>query len=339
MIRRGEIFTLIGPSGSGKTTLLRLINLLDIPTAGKIVFDGTRTSENEKSRLSIRRRMGMVFQKPAMLNTTVAENIAFGLKFRGVERSQIDKKVQAALELVGLPGFSGRRAITLSGGEMQRVSIARAMVTEPEVLLLDEPTANLDPVSSEVIEELILKINKDLHTTIILSTHDMMQGERLADRIGVIIEGRMVQVGTSEDIFYRPICKDIARLVGIDTTLKGVVTTNDGGHAEIRIGDFVFEAITTVPAGQRVALYIRPEEVTLILPNAVSGRTSARNQLFGTISRIVQFGPFIRLTVDCGSPLTALVTRRSCNEMQLGIGTHVIAGIKATAIHVIPDSG
>jgi tungstate transport system ATP-binding protein len=339
VIRDGEIFTLIGPSGSGKTTLLRLINLLDTPTTGKIVFDGTETSENEKSRLSIRRRMGMVFQKPAMLNTTVAENIAFGLKFRGVERSQIEKKVQSVLELVGLPGFSGRRAITLSGGEMQRVSIARAMVTEPEVLLLDEPTANLDPLSSEIIEELILKINKDLHTTIVLSTHDMVQGQRLADRIGVIIEGRMVQVGTSEDIFYRPFCKDIARLVGIDTTLNGVVTANDGGHAEIRIGDFVFEAITTVPAGQRVVLYIRPEEVTLILPNAVSGRTSARNQLFGSISRIVPFGPFIRVTVDCGSPLTALITRRSCNEMQLGIGTQVIAVIKATAIHVIPDSG
>jgi tungstate transport system ATP-binding protein len=338
-IHRGEIFTLIGPSGSGKTTLLRLINLLDTPTTGKIVFDGTDTSENEKVRLSVRRRMGMVFQKPAMLNTTVAENIAFGLKFRGVEKSQLDKSVHFVLDLVGLPGFSRRKAITLSGGEMQRVSIARAMVTKPEVLLLDEPTANLDPVSSEVIEDLILKINKEQQTTIILSTHDMIQGQRLADRIGVIIGGRMAQIGSTNDIFYQPVCKDIARLIGIDTTLNGMVKINDRGHAEIEIGDSIFEAITSVPAGQRVALYIRPEEVTLILPDSVSCKTSARNQIFGTISRIVQFGPYIRVTIDCGSPLTALITRRSCDELGLAIGTAVIAGVKATAIHVIPDSG
>jgi tungstate transport system ATP-binding protein len=337
-IKKGEIFTLIGPSGSGKTTLLRLINLLDTPTTGKMVFDGTDTSENEKVRLSVRRRMGMVFQKPAMLNTTVAENVAFGLKFRGVENSQIAKRVRATLDLVGLADFSSRRAITLSGGEMQRVSIARAMVTEPEVLLLDEPTANLDPVSSEIIEDLILRINRELHTTIILSTHDMIQGQRLADRMGVLMDGRMAQVGTTNDIFYQPFGKDIARFVGIDTTLKGVVKTNDQGHAEIEIRGAIFEAITSILPGQRVALYIRPEEVTLMLPESGSKKTSVRNQLIGTITKMVPFGPFVRTTIDFGSPLTALVTRRSADELQLAVGMTVIAGVKATAIHVLPDT-
>jgi tungstate transport system ATP-binding protein len=337
-IKKGEIFTLIGPSGSGKTTLLRLINLLDTPTTGKMVFDGTDTSENEKVRLSVRRRMGMVFQKPAMLNTTVAENVAFGLKFRSLENSQIEKRVRAALDMVGLPDFSSRRAITLSGGEMQRVSIARAMVTEPEVLLLDEPTANLDPVSSEIIEDLILRINRELHTTIILSTHDMIQGQRLADRMGVLMDGRMAQVGTTNDIFYQPFGKDIARFVGIDTTLKGVVKTNDQGHAEIEIRGAIFEAITSILPGQRVALYIRPEEVTLMLPESGSKKTSVRNQLIGTITKMVPFGPFVRTTIDFGSPLTALVTRRSADELQLAVGMTVIAGVKATAIHVLPDT-
>jgi len=337
-ILKGEIFTLIGPSGSGKTTLLRLLNLLDTPTTGKIVFDGTDTSENEKVRLSVRRRMGMVFQKPAMLNTTVAENVAFGLKFRGVENSQIEKRVRATLDLVGLAAFSSRRAITLSGGEMQRVSIARAMVTEPDVLLLDEPTANLDPVSSEVIEDLILRINRELHTTIILSTHDMIQGQRLADRMGVIMDGRMAQVGTTNDIFYQPFGKDIARFVGIDTNLKGVVKTNNRGHAEIETGGAIFEAITSILPGQRVALYIRPEEVTVMLQESGSKKTSARNQLIGTITKMVPFGPFIRITVDCGSLLTALITRRSSDELGLAVGMTVIAGVKATAIHVLPDT-
>ncbi|HUT38149.1 MAG TPA: ABC transporter ATP-binding protein [Methanoregula sp.] len=338
-IHRGEIFTFIGPSGSGKTTLLRLIDLLDMPTTGTIIFDGTDTAASNPVRLSIRRRMAMVFQKPAVLNTTVAGNVAFGLKFRGIEKSEIDSRVPEALDIVGLLHLADRKAITLSGGEMQRVAIARALVTRPEVLLLDEPTANLDPVNTELIENLILAIHRTFHTTIILSTHDMIQGQRLADRIGVIIDGRMVQIGSTNDIFYQPVCKDIARLVGIDTNLKGVVKSNDRGHAEIEIGGSIFEAITSTPADQQVALYIRPEEVTLKLPDSGSCKTSARNQLSGTITRMVQFGPFIRVTVDCGSPLTALITRRSCGELGLTIGTVVTAAVKATAIHVIPDSG
>jgi len=283
--------------------------------------------------------MSMVFQKPAVLNITVAGNVAFGLNFRGIEKSETNTRVHEALDIVGLLHLAERKAVTLSGGEMQRVAIARALVTRPEVLLLDEPTANLDPVSSEIIENLILRINKEMHTTIILSTHDMIQGQRLADRIGVIMGGRMVQVGSPNDIFYQPFSKDIARLVGIDVTLKGVVKSNDRGHAEIIIGNSIFEAITSAPAEQRVVLYIRPEEVTIKLPESESGKTSARNQLLGTITRMVQFGPFIRINVDCGAPLTALITRKSCGELGLTIGTKVMAIVKATAIHVIPDSG
>jgi len=338
-INRGEIFTFIGPSGSGKTTLLRLIDLLDTPTTGSIIFDGTDTTAPDTEWLAIRRRMSMVFQKPAVLNITVAGNVAFGLNFRGIEKSETNTRVHEALDIVGLLHLAERKAVTLSGGEMQRVAIARALVTRPEVLLLDEPTANLDPVSSEIIENLILRINKEMHTTIILSTHDMIQGQRLADRIGVIMGGRMVQVGSPNDIFYQPFSKDIARLVGIDVTLKGVVKSNDRGHAEIIIGNSIFEAITSAPAEQRVVLYIRPEEVTIKLPESESGKTSARNQLLGTITRMVQFGPFIRINVDCGAPLTALITRKSCGELGLTIGTKVMAIVKATAIHVIPDSG
>ncbi len=147
-IRRGEIFTLIGPSGSGKTTLLRLIDLLDTPDSGTITIDGFPTDGTEPERLKIRRRMAMVFQKPSVLNSTVEENIAAGLKFRGIAREEITKEVSSVLELVGLSHLSGRRAPTLSGGEMQRLAIARAIVTKPDVLFLDEPTANLDPANA-----------------------------------------------------------------------------------------------------------------------------------------------------------------------------------------------
>ncbi|MFA5254427.1 MAG: ATP-binding cassette domain-containing protein, partial [Methanoregula sp.] len=172
-VKKGEIFTLIGPSGSGKTTLIRLIDLLDRPSSGRLVFDGTDTNAAESVRIALRRRMGMVFQKPVVLNTTVSENVAFGLKFRGQYSRDSTKTINEALDLVGLSGFGSRKAVTLSGGEMQRVALARAMVTGPDLLLLDEPTANLDPVSSAAIEDLIIRINREMHTTIVLSTHDM----------------------------------------------------------------------------------------------------------------------------------------------------------------------
>ena len=176
-IKKGEIFTLIGPSGSGKTTVLRILDLLDKPTSGTYLFDGTDMQAPDTDVLAFRRRMAMVFQKPAVLNTTVEENVAFGLKFRKVNPTAIAGKVAAALGLVGLSHLPGRRAVTLSGGEMQRVAIARAMVTNPDVLLMDEPTANLDPVSADIIESLIQNINHDHKTTIVLATHDMAQGQ------------------------------------------------------------------------------------------------------------------------------------------------------------------
>jgi tungstate transport system ATP-binding protein len=302
------------------------------------VFDGTDTAAQESVRLAIRRRMSMVFQKPAVLNTTVVENVGFGLKFRGTSLEETKAKVRECLELVGLPGFAGRKAVTLSGGEMQRVALARALVTDPEVLLLDEPTANLDPVSSEAIEDLIIRINREFHTTIVLSTHDMIQGQHLADRIGVIIGGKIAQTGTITEIFYQPKTRGIAQFVGIDTILRGVVKENDRGHATIACGDTLFEALTSAMPGRRVSLFIRPEEVVLMHPDAVPPKTSARNQIVGTIVKMVPVGPFIRVTVDNGAPITSLITHRSCTEMGFMVGMKVIAGIKATAIHVLPDT-
>lgn len=336
-IRQGEIFTLIGPSGSGKTTLIRLIDLLESPTTGTIFYDGKDTATSEAARLAFRRRMGMVFQKPAVLNTTVAGNVAFGLKFRGVTGIEIRKRVNEALRLVGLAEFGSRSALTLSGGEMQRVALARAMVTEPEVLLLDEPTANLDPVSAEQIEDLIVRINREFKTTIIMSTHDMIQGQRLADRIGVIMDGKLVQTGTSTEIFYQPMGRDIARFVGIDAITGGIVTENRDGHALIRVKDTCIEALTHIAADRRVTLYIRPEEVTLTPQDSLPRKSSVRNQIPGQITRMIPSGPFIRVTVDCKIPITALITRRSCTELGLTVGSPVTAGIKATAIHVLAE--
>jgi tungstate transport system ATP-binding protein len=338
-IRDEEIFTLIGPSGSGKTSLIRIIDLLDVPTAGTIFFDGADSASSRSGRLALRRRMALVFQKPAVLNTTVAKNVALGLKFRGVDGPEIERRVEAALDLVGLAGFSGRRAVTLSGGESQRVALARAMVTEPDILLLDEPTANLDPVTSELIEDLIIRFNREFKTTIILSTHDMVQGQRLATRIGVIMNGKIAQVGDLHEIFYQPLGVEIAHFVGIDTILHGIVEKNDRGHAIISAGRSRIEAITPIQPGRHVGIYIRPEEVTVyFLQGGGPAQSSVRNRFSGTITRIVPFGPFIRMTVDCGFVMTAMITRRSCEELGLAVGSLVCLGVKASSIHVLPEA-
>ena len=277
----------------------------------------------------------MVFQKPAVMNTTVEENVAFGLKFRGITQADRTERVRSALDLVGLAHLNGRKATTLSGGEMQRVAVARALVTEPEVLLLDEPTANLDPVSSEVIEELILRVNRERGTTVVMATHDMVQGQRLGDRIGVIMGGRIAQVGTGTEIFSRPTSREIARFVGIDDALEGVITANEAGHATIAVGSQVIEAITPLSPETAVTLFIRPEEVIISIPDHGTIRTSVRNQMEGTIAKMVPYGPFIRVTIDCKPALVALITRRSCIDLGLAVGTRVVASVKATAIHVL----
>lgn len=191
-IKKGEIFVIMGPTGSGKTTLLRLIDLLEPPTSGEIFFAGVCVTKQKKKILQIRRRMAMVFQNPVLFNTSVYENVAYGLRIR--KKKNIDKKVKTVLKLVDLLQYENRNAYTLSGGEIQRVAIAQAIAIEPEVLLLDEPTVNLDQISTEKIEKLILHIVSEYNSTVIIATHNIAQAMRLANRIAILINGEIVQL-------------------------------------------------------------------------------------------------------------------------------------------------
>jgi len=211
-VDEGEILAVIGPTGSGKTTLLRLLNLLDHPDGGKVLFDGTDVSKDERSRFSARRRMAMVFQKPTIFNLTVEKNVSYGLRIRGVSGQARRDRSRAALRDVGLSGYENRRAFSLSGGEAQRVALARALVTEPELLLLDEATANLDPRTAETIEDLIRRAGGD-GLSVVMATHDLDQARRLSDSVAVLVGGEMVQMGSPDDIFERPESDVVARFV------------------------------------------------------------------------------------------------------------------------------
>lgn len=335
-IRDGEIFAIIGPSGSGKSTLLRTINLLETPDGGRIVVDGIDIHAEKRRVIEIRRRMAMVFQKPAAFNENVYENIAVGLRMRRVPETEIRRKITDALEVIGLSGYERRRAKTLSGGEMQRVALARALVTDPAVLLMDEPTANLDPVAIETIEELVLRINREFGQTVVISTHDMLQGQRLAHRIGVLMDGIFSQVGTPREVFALPKNKDVARFVGIENIIAGRIVGTSGGVAEIDAAGVIVRAVTPLPVGTHVCACIKPEDITIHLVDG--SQISARNLLDGTVARMTAFGPLTRLVVECGIPFSALITWKSAEELGIVEGRRVRISFKASAIHVVKDS-
>lgn len=333
-VQRGEIFGIIGPSGSGKSTLLRLLDLIETPTAGTITLDRVTVPAGGHERLQVIRRMGMVFQRPAVFSGTVAANIGAGLRFRGERPEVIEREVNAQLELIRLSGYEDRVASTLSGGELQRVAIARAAVTRPVVLFMDEPTANLDPHSTAVIEEMVRHLATVEKTTIVLATHDMVQGQRLCDRIGVMIDGKLVQTGTPDEIFSSPATTEVAAFTGIDNLLNGTVETVTDGIADFVVAGHHLQAVASDQYRGSATLSIRPEEVTLTLDQEPDG--SARNQMKGIITRLLPLGPLVRVTVDCnGVPVTALITRASCREMHLVLGSVVTARFKASAAHLI----
>ncbi len=201
-IRPGELLAILGPSGAGKSTLLRLLNFLEAPTRGRIAFDGQTYTASQPPPLAARRRITTVFQRPALLNRSVAENIAYGLGLRG--RPNPRQEITALLERVGLAELAAAPARTLSGGEAQRVALARALALQPDVLLLDEPTANLDPYNVNLIEEIIQQHRAATRATAVLVTHNIFQARRLADRVALLLHGQLVEIAPRQQFFDQP---------------------------------------------------------------------------------------------------------------------------------------
>jgi tungstate transport system ATP-binding protein len=200
----GIIYGVIGPSGAGKSTLLRIINLLVAPDQGRILFDGRAVPVNGGARLALQQRMTLVTQKPLLFKASVWDNIAYGLRARGLPRPEIEAKVSALLSKIGLTGQARQQAASLSGGEAQRVALARAVALEPELLLLDEPTANLDPANVELMEKLVLDLNRTTDMTIVMVTHNIFQARRIAGRVIFVFDGKIVETGRTEDLFAAP---------------------------------------------------------------------------------------------------------------------------------------
>ena len=201
-VRSGEVLGIVGPSGAGKSTLLRLLNFLEAPTQGSIRFHDVTFSGKQPMPLGMRRRVTTVFQRPMLLNRSVRDNVRYGLSLRGSQDA--DGRVAKTLEKVGLATFAGQAARTLSGGEAQRVALARAMVLDLDAMLLDEPTANLDPYNVGLIEDIVRELNQEKGTTLVLVTHNVFQARRLADRVALLLEGRLIEVADVQAFFENP---------------------------------------------------------------------------------------------------------------------------------------
>jgi tungstate transport system ATP-binding protein len=204
-VNKSEITAIIGPSGAGKSTLMQILNFIEPPTEGRISFDGKEFSLQNSPKIETRRDMVMVFQKPAVFNSSVFDNIAYGLSLRKLPKKIIKQRIDEIVDVIGLKDKLNQNAKTLSGGEAQRVAVARAIVLKPKVLLLDEPTANLDPANITVIENLIKHANSNYKTTIVIVTHNMNQAKRLANQVVFILNGNVVECGEAGVIFSEPV--------------------------------------------------------------------------------------------------------------------------------------
>lgn len=339
-VSEGETLSVLGPSGAGKSVLLRLLDLLEAPTSGSVLFEGKEVQGLVgKQRLDVCRRMVMIFQDPLLFKGSVADNVAYGLKVRGVPREDRVPRVKEALRLVGIADLERKYVTTLSGGEAQRVALARALVVEPEVLLLDEPFASVDPLNRQALQRDVRAIFREGRRTAIFVTHDQEEAARMGDRIAVLEGGRIVQQGPPREVFYQPRTEFVARFMGAENILSGEVVRSSGGIAEVEVEGVSLDVMTDRSVGERIGVALRPEDVTLLPASEAGSRASSRNSLEGEVVGVELLGPRTRVTLLCPFPLNAVITRRSLEEMDIRPGSRLIARFKATAAHVLDGEG
>ncbi|MBN1812611.1 MAG: ATP-binding cassette domain-containing protein [Anaerolineae bacterium] len=328
----GETFVILGPTGAGKTVLLETIAGLYRPEKGHILIDG----EDATAAPPEQRGVGFVYQDYALFpHLDVAKNIAFGLKLRkdlgglGNLRGLIKQRVAQMSDLLSIDHLLHRRPDTLSGGEQQRVALARALVVEPRLLLLDEPLSALDPETQEGLQRELARLHRELGTTTIHVTHDFEEAVALGDRIAVVHEGRIVQVGMPEDIFRRPSSEFVARFVGVRNIFHGEILPSTDGHQALAMNGLEIAVLTELSG--RVHASLRPEDIVL---SQEPFRSSARNVFRGRITDVVDRGTLIYVTVDVPPSFTCAITRTSLEEMALKQGAEATIAFKASAVHV-----
>jgi tungstate transport system ATP-binding protein len=326
----GGVSVIIGPNGAGKTTLLRILGMLDKPSSGGMVYDG-RPADGlaAREKTALRRRMGFVFQNPLLLNGTAIGNMRCALALR--KRPFDAERVDAALGAVGLAGKKNLDVRVLSGGEKQRLQLARAMVLDPEILLADEPTSNLDPLSARFIEDRLTAL-AGAGKTIILTTHNIVQARLLGDHLFFLKDGEIIQSGPPGQVLRNPMTLDVAHFASITNVLTGRLIRS-GEDASMEVGGTKIHVVSGLEPGP-VAAVLRPEDIFL---SREPFQSSARNVLSGRIEEVIDLGMVLLVRVRCAElSLRAAITRSSLQELDIRPGEMVVLTFKASAVLVFP---
>jgi putative spermidine/putrescine transport system ATP-binding protein len=332
----GELISLLGPSGCGKTTTLRLAAGFEQPDSGTILFDGKDVS----NLLPEHRDIGMVFQNYALFpHMTVLENCRFGLEMRKIPKDQASVRITRALEMVQLVGREQRYPRELSGGQQQRVALARALVIEPAILLLDEPLANLDAVLREEMRFFIRSLQQKVGITTLYVTHDQAEALLISDRVAVMFDGCIEQIGAPREIYERPRSRRTASFVGLSNFLEGQVIRHDASNAIIHAtsGSLAATHAGAVRDGQTVTILVRPERIDIRLGPGDEGEliSSAMNVRRGTITELYFLGNVLdcRVAINEGGSLQV----HARPGMPLGKGDQVTLSFPASAAWVVTE--
>jgi molybdopterin-binding protein len=325
-IKPGEYFIVLGPTGAGKTVLLEAIAGLYPVLEGEVWI-----GDKEITDLSPEKRgIGIVYQDQALFpHLSVEKNIAFGLKMRRCPKNEAKAKIEAISEVMGISHLLKRSPATLSGGEKQKVALARALVTEPKVLLLDEPLSALDPETREKMQSELKEMHRKVAVTIIHVTHDFEEALALGHRVAVLNDGCIAQMGTAEEFLRRPSSEFVARFALSRNIFSGTVVGTEDGCAIIDIGGTKLRA--TTEAKGEVRLSLRPEDILL---SKEPLQSTARNCFLGVVSDIADRGPVSYITVNLPPDFVCIITRQAFDELKLRKGVEVWTTFKASAIHV-----
>ena len=329
-----SVTILFGPSGCGKTTILRSLAGLDKPQRGQIRFADELWMDAARGVFvpPQQRQIGFLFQDYALFpHMTVAANIGYGLPC--VASQERRHRVIEMLEMLQLQGLEARYPNQLSGGEQQRVALARAVVRRPRLLLLDEPLSALDAPTREQLRRELRQLLCAFAIPCFVVTHDRLEAMSLGDHVLVMDRGEVRQSGPLDEVFSRPADVQVARMVGVETVVRARVARVDEGLATLTIGNIALTAVAPPTVQDEVLICIRGEDVTI--QTSVVDQSSARNRLAASVVSLTSEGPIIRVLLDCGFPLVAIVTKPACEELRLAVGDRVTAVIKAPAIHVI----
>lgn len=333
VLHENEVLSLIGPNGAGKSTLLLALARLLPAASGTVRYRGELIS-SDRSTFAYRRRLAMVFQQPLLFDATVFDNVAAGLKIRGLNRQEIRRRVMETLELFKMVPLAERSARKLSGGEAQRTSLARAFAIRPEMIFLDEPFVALDPPTRQALMEDLERILGETSTAAVLATHDQLEALRLSDRMAVMKQGGIIQSGPPVEVMNCPVDEFVASFVGMENVLTGKVVDAGEGMLTLMLANCRIEFPGSAATGDSAVFCIRPEHITISNFDP-DQETSARNVFPATIRKIVPTGVFQKIHLDCGFSLVAYLTNQSLANLHLDEGKRVFVSFKATAVHLI----